>query len=462
MVENVDKMNLLMLIPWMEMGGADRFNLSILEKINKDSFSVTVVCTVRGENHWRERFEKNAEAVFSLPETYKPEEYGDVILDLIKTRNIHAVFLSNSYYGYYLLPLIKCTYPRVAVIDYVHMEEWYWRKGGYARLSGRSECCVDRTLVCNQRTGRVLTDIFSRSEQTVETLYIGVDQNRFDCSKIPYGEIRAQYHIKDDCKVILFPCRIHPQKRPFMMLEIAKDVIRQKENVCFFVAGDGPQLQELKDQIRRQNLSKWFICSGEISQMEKVYRDSDVTLICSLKEGLSLTAYESCAMETPVISADVGGQGELIDDTVGRLIPLGQAETDIDSRDYSREEIQAYSRAILEILQDQEQYAAMCRNCREKIISRFSDDVMIRRLEQILRDTVAQVQLQPRQTPLPDSMIGLAKNYLETYLEFEEAVNPQNRGEDVTLELKRIANSRLGKLLIKLVLKLKLNKLFFL
>ena len=459
MMENMGKTNLLMLIPWMELGGADRFNLSILEKIDKNAFSVFVVCTHPGENRWRDRFEKEAEAVFVLPQTHKPEEYADFILELIKTRNIHAVFLSNSYYGYYLLPLIKCTFPQVAVIDYVHMEEWYWRKGGYARLSGRSECCVDRTLVCNHRTEQVLIDAFSRDPGTVETLYIGVDQDKFDCRKIPYGEIRAQYNIKDNCKVVLFPCRIHPQKRPFLMLEIAKDVIEREKNVCFLVAGDGPQLQELKNQIRRQGLEKWFRCPGEIARMEKAYRDSDVTLICSLKEGLSLTAYESCAMETPVISADVGGQGELIDDTVGRLIPLGQAETDIDSREYSREEIRAYSDAILDILADREGYAALCRNCREKIDARFSDEIMIRRLEQILTETIARVRQTPRQV-LPGSAMGLAKNYLEVYLEFEEASNPRNRGEDVNLELKRIANSRLGRLLIKVIMKLRINKLF--
>lgn len=458
-VQDMGKTNILMLIPWMEMGGADRFNLTIVEKIDKTRFSVTIVCTVPGENRWRGRFEKCADAVFVLPEMLKTEDYADFILKLIKDRDIDGIFLSNSYYGYYLLPLIKCAFPRVAVVDYVHMEEWYWRGGGYARLSGRSECCVDRTLVCNEQTRRVLIDRFSRTEQTVETLYAGVDRERFFCDTVPYGKIREKYHIQDDCKIILFPCRIHPQKRPFLMLEIAKDVIRQNPDVCFFVAGDGPQLPELRDRIRKERLSRWFRCPGEVAEMESVYRDSDLTLICSLKEGLSLTAYESCAMETPVISANVGGQRELIDTAVGRLIPLYQAETDIDNRNYAQEEIKAYSEAILEILGNREQYAAMCRSCREKIDARFSDEIMIRRLERIMTETISRVRQAPRQV-LPGNAMGLAKNYLEVYLEFEEASNPRNRGEDVNQELKRIANSRLGRLLIKVIMKLRINKLF--
>lgn len=456
----MQKVNLLMLIPWMEMGGADLFNLSILEKIDKNRFSVSVVCTHPGRNRWKARFENYVSDVHVLPEFLKPEEYATYILELVGSRRIDLVFLSNSYYGYYLLPLLKCTYPQVAVVDYVHMEEWYWRGGGYARLSGALEYCLDQTLVCNQQTEKVLVNHFGRTPGTVRTLYIGVDQERFDSKVVSRGEIRGKYNISEDKKVILFPCRIHPQKRPFLMLEIAKRVIRSNENVLFFVAGDGPQFQKLKDKIKKEKLEKWFVCPGEISEMEKVYEDSDLTLICSLKEGLSLTAYESCAMATPVISADVGGQKELIDDSVGRLIPLGQKETDIDSHNYSEEEISAYADAILDVLADQIRYDQMCRNCREKIETRFSTDRMIEQLEEIFRETQEAVRSTPQEARFPNNMKGWANQYLETYLAYENAVDPQGNGQDLNMELKRIANSRLGSLVIKLLMKLKINKLF--
>ena len=286
----MQKVNLLMLIPWMEMGGSDLFNLSIVEKLDKERYSISIVCTQPGQNRWKDRFEKYVNDIHILPEFLKPEEYAGYVLELMGSRKIDLVFLSNSYYGYHLLPLLKCTYPQVAVVDYVHMEEWYWRGGGYARLSGALEYCLDQTLVCNQQTEKVLVNHFGRTPGTVRTLYIGVDQERFDSKVVSRGEIRGKYNISEDKKVILFPCRIHPQKRPFLMLEIAKRVIRSNENVLFFVAGDGPQFQILKDKIKKEKLEKWFVCPGEISEMEKVYADSDLTLICSLKEGLSLTA----------------------------------------------------------------------------------------------------------------------------------------------------------------------------
>ena len=52
----------------------------------------------------------------------------------------------------------------------------------------------------------------------------------------------------------------------------------------------------------------------------EIYTLSDMTLNCSSLEGLALTSYESLAMGVPVVSTDVGGQTELIDDTVGAIV----------------------------------------------------------------------------------------------------------------------------------------------
>lgn len=460
-VENIyTTTNILMLIPWMEMGGSDKFNLEIVKNIDTDKFAVTIACTVKGENQWKSLFEQYTKDIHILPDMMDMSEYAEYISFLIKSKHIDVVFLSNSYYGYYLLPWLKCVFPHVAVIDYVHMAEWYWRNGGYARVSGVSESCLDKTLVCNNQTNQVLTDRFGRTKRTVETLYIGVDKDRFNCENVPYGKMRKQFQIPEDKIVILFPCRIHPQKRPFLMLEIAKRVLEKNSNILFFVAGDGPQYKELLSKIKKEKLSDFFICPGEVSEMENVYRDSDMTLICSLKEGLALTAYESCAMMTPVITADVGGQKELIDDSVGRVIPMYQDERDIDKREFDEKEIDAYVTAIEEILLDKTGYEQMCRNCRMKITSEFSTEVMIHKLEKIIQDTVDEVKSANRCETRQDQRLALAGNYLATYVEMESGGNGSNYGGNINEELKRIANSKWGRRAIKLMMKLKINKIF--
>ena len=448
------------------MGGADLFNLDVCRKIDKERFEVSILTTVPGEQSWRQRFEDYATDIFDLPSFLEPKDFPEFISYFIKSREVDVLFLSNSYDGYYLVPWLRAQFPKLAIIDYVHMEEWYWRNGGYARTSGTMGAILEKTYVCNERTRRVLINDFGRDLESVETLYIGVDQEQYDETKIEAGLVRKELNIAEDRPIILFPCRIHPQKRPFLMVEIAKQIKQSIPNIAFVVVGDGPQFEELKIAIERENLTETVYLAGRQKDMRPYYKDSALTLICSLKEGLALTAYESLSMSKPVVTSDVGGQAELIDDTVGRVLPLLQSEADeLDSRTFSQEEVQMYVKAITDVLADQKQYQQMCRNCRRKIEEGFSSQIMIHKLERIFGDLVQNpVQQERRQETAKNiGFYSRILNELPTLMNevnAYEAMYKNAYAPDTKNELMRIANSKWGRRVIKLAFKLRLNKLF--
>ncbi|MBO5430068.1 MAG: glycosyltransferase family 2 protein, partial [Peptococcaceae bacterium] len=71
-----DKINVMMLIPWMEMGGADLFNLDVVKRIDKERFEISILSTVAGESIWRQRFEEYAADIFELPTFLDIENYA--------------------------------------------------------------------------------------------------------------------------------------------------------------------------------------------------------------------------------------------------------------------------------------------------------------------------------------------------------------------------------------------------
>ncbi|MFQ9127405.1 MAG: hypothetical protein ACLR4Z_12235 [Butyricicoccaceae bacterium] len=182
----------MMLLPWMEMGGADLFNLDVCRKIDKERFEVSILTTVPSQQSWRQRFEDYATDIFDLPSFLEPKDFPEFISYFIKSREIDVLFLSNSYDGYYLVPWLRAQFPKLAIIDYVHMEEWYWRNGGYARTSGAMGEILEKTYVCNERTRRVLINDFGRDPESVETLYIGVDQEQYDETKVEASLVRKR------------------------------------------------------------------------------------------------------------------------------------------------------------------------------------------------------------------------------------------------------------------------------
>lgn len=284
------------------------------------------------------------------------------------------IFCTNSMFGYSCLNYLKACYPSIPIFDYVHMEEWYYRDGGYARMSSNYKNVIDKTLVCNKGTEKVITEIMGKKKSEISTVYIGVDPEKFNPEKYDKNELLKKYNIDNRNKYIIsYICRISSQKRPFLLFEIMCKVLKNRNDILFVIAGDGEMLSGLKSKVDNEGISDNVIFLGIIKNTMEIYKISDLTLNCSIKEGLALTSYESLSMGVPVISADVGGQKELIDDSVGVIVPCLQKETDINDYDYSQEEVNNYVVAIDKIIENLENYKI---NSRERIIEKFTLDKM--------------------------------------------------------------------------------------
>ena len=411
---------IMWLIPWMMMGGADKFNFDAIVGLKKNGFQNFILATQPSENEWRQKFEDCADEIFVLPDFLDPAHYLEFVSYYIQTREIDAIILTNSYDGYYMMPWIRQRFPDVAIVDYVHMEEWYWKNGGYARASANIAGITEKTFVCNSLTRDVMIDNFGRDPETVDCLYIGVDHEYFAQENETPGYLHELLNLPQERPIVLFPCRIHPQKRPFLMLEIANRVRKNLPEVAFVVVGTGDQFEELQEQIKEKQLEDTVYCIGATDKMRACYRDSAVTLICSLKEGLALTAYESLSMKTPVISSDVGGQRDLIDNTVGALLPLYQSEElELDNREFKDEEVDQYVNAVLKILQNPELRQQFGDNGRKKIEGGFTLKQMVRNLYDYITVACSNSAMKVRRNHVAEILREvpvLCDDYISTYL----------------------------------------------
>lgn len=387
-----EKINILFIIPWMITGGADLFNLNLVKGLDRNKFKVTVITTEPNKNVLRQYFEQDSENnkianVYDLTSFVDQKYWLAFINYIIKKENINIVLNSNSKFGYYILPYLKATYPNIAIIDYVHMEEWYNRNGGYSRYSSMYESVIDKTLVCNENSRKILIEHFGRNKEEVETVYIGVDEEKFNPDKYQDKETLVKKYIGENNskKIISYICRISEQKRPMLLLQIVKELKKQRQDFKVLVVGDGNLFSKMKAKSQELGLSEDIIFLGNISNTAEIYKISDLTINCSLKEGLALTSYESLSMGVPVISSNVGGQKELINDNVGEIVNVLQSEEDIYSENYNEEEIQNYVKGINKILDNLEFYKA---NCRNRIMNNFTIKNMLAKMATILEETV--------------------------------------------------------------------------
>ena len=416
--------NLLLVLPHMVMGGADQFNLDLMDGLLEKGWKITVITTLPEHNTWRQLFLKRTVDLFELPAFLDMGAWPAFIEHIITSRSISHLLFTNSYFGYYLAPILRLRFPQLVLADYIHMEEWYYRGGGYAKPSGAVGEFLDKTFVCNENTRRVMLEVFKRRAETVQTVYIGVNTSFYNPNKIPEGLLREELNLQPERPVVLFPCRITPQKRPLLMLQIAELVKQQVPDVAFVVAGDGVLLDEMQRETKNKQLEQTVYFAGSKEDLRFFYKDATITLVCSLKEGLSLTSYESLAMGTPVITSDVGGQAELIDDSVGAVLPLLEKEDGSDGalkHEINKEEAVLFAKEIINLLTDKEKYNACKNNARKKVLNGFTTENMQQEMANQLSFLQKAEFVEKRELTAKENqhLQQLFENYLEIYMAAE-------------------------------------------
>ena len=416
-----EKTRILLLIPHMECGGADKFNLDVLKHLNRERYEIGVVTTVPAESEWRQEFQKYADDLFELPAFLDMNDWAGFLHHYVATRQVKIVWNISSYFAYYTLPWLRTAFPEVAIIDCIHAEGAYWRAGGYPRVSGAVDSVLEKTFVTNDFTRRVLVEKYGKPKEKTQVIYTGVDEREFDPDTIDGTAVRETYQLGNR-PVVLYLCRLAAEKRPFLMLEIAKAVVAQIPDVCFLAVGGGPQLDELKTKAARMGLEKTVVFTGRVADTKPFYKAADLFLLCSLKEGLSITTMEAMLMKLPVVSADIASQYELVDEKTGRLIPCRQDEAaDFDRRDFPPEEVADYAEAFCSLLANREALGAMGETCRAKMLDGYTLSVTMETLDLAFQALTSQAAVARRRdtaaalAPFSD----LLSEFLTLYTEYE-------------------------------------------
>lgn len=385
------KKKLLFIFPWFKLGGADKFNYDLISSIDKEKYNITMVTTEPCDYVWRQRFEKYGE-VFDLTTFLHRKDWPAFLHYIMKTRKIDLVFESHSYFGYYVIPWLKSYFKEVTFVDYIHAENWGWRNGEYPRDSTAIAKILEKTYTCTKFLRETMKNKMGRTTDNVMPVYIGVDEEEFDENKVKIEDdkdLAIKYEKYKDKKIILYCCRISIEKRPILALRILKKMLEKDKNVVLFVVGDGDKLRAMKKMATKMQIEENVEFFGSKKNVKPFYKACNVELICSLSEGLTLTTYEAMSMKRPVVSANVGGQKELIDNSCGRIVENIQKQKDLFKENYTEEEIERYAKALFEIL-NAKNYEEIKENCRKKILDGFTisnmKKIMNKEIENLVKE----------------------------------------------------------------------------
>jgi glycosyltransferase involved in cell wall biosynthesis len=164
--------------------------------------------------------------------------------------------------------------------------------------------------------------------------------------------------------------RLEEQKGHVHLLEALPQLQKEIPEIVLLVAGEGRRRAALEGRARELGIEGTVRFLGLRRDMPCIYRALDLFVQPSLWEGLPLALLQAMGAGLPVVATEVGGALEVIEDGVnGRLVPPGQART--------------LAGAILELYRQPEARARLGQEARQTVLDRYSQEVMLRRLENL-------------------------------------------------------------------------------
>jgi glycosyltransferase involved in cell wall biosynthesis len=379
----------LMIVPWLTLGGADRFNLELVRGLSQRGYEVSIATTLAGDHSWAPEFAKHTPDLHMLHHFLAPHDHPRYLRYLIESRRPQLVLLSHSELGYLVLPYLRSHCPEPAYVDFCHVEEEGWRNGGYPRHSVAMQSCLDRTLVSSQHLEAWMTARGADPEH-VEVVHTGVDTEAWCPRPESRSRLRQAWGVAEDEPVVLHAARLCAQKQPHVLAQTLLALSRRNVRFHAVIAGEGEARPWLEQFFRDHALGARVRFLGAIppDEMRDVMSASDVFFLPSRWEGIALSLYEAAAMELAIVSADVGGQRELLSAYYGILLPPGDEER----------EIEQYSLSLASLLPDAERRRELGRRARDRVSKEFRIEETLERMMRLFekaRNTERRAALPP-------------------------------------------------------------------
>lgn len=248
---------------------------------------------------------------------------------------------------------------------------------GIEKFAGKR---TDRFVsVADIMTEKSLAAGIGREDQYV-TAYSAIEEDDF----LGYpgdqaiNDFRRKYGINEQAIVIVTIGRLTELKGHDYIIESAMTLATEYENCVWLFVGDGRLTGEIKKQIQLASLGYRFKFTGLLppDQIPLAIHASDILVHCSLREGLARVLPQAMLCGKPVVSFDIDGAKEVVNEETGFLI---------DPED-TGQLVEACSRLI----EDQELRNELGENGRNSVIEKFAPETMVGVIEEVYAELMGE------------------------------------------------------------------------
>lgn len=206
-------------------------------------------------------------------------------------------------------------------------------------------------------------------KKKLKVIYNGID---FDEYNMDYHmNTRELLEIPEDAVVVGMVGRLAEQKAPDVFVKAAKRIKEIIPKAFFLIVGDGPDWDELENQIEDCGLTDSFILAGWTRRPMEYIKIFDVALLLSRWEGFGLVLPEYMLAGKPIVATNIDAIPFIIQNYVNGLLVTVDDE-------------QKIAENVIEICQNKELRKCLIKEGKKAVGEKFNIKRVVKDTEKIL------------------------------------------------------------------------------
>ncbi|NNF27487.1 MAG: glycosyltransferase [Gemmatimonadetes bacterium] len=310
--------------------GAGRLMIQWTRALAEYGADVTSVILRKPGTLGEQVLEEGLPFVFLSRHPYDPRTLGDFIR-IIRERNIQVLHLQA--FGASTFGRIAARRMGIPSIVHVHAD-YRGEPKGYPPHVRFADALLsrltDKVLAISGPVADFAVGSQGFPRAKVEVLHNPVDIREFQPpTETDVAAARKALDLESGTQVAACVARFHEIKGVDVLVEAWAEVARTHPPATLLLLGDGPQRPALEDRAGALGIKERIRFLGYRDNVLEGLWASDIVVVPSRMEGLSLAALEAMATGLPVVATRVGGLPEIVEDGTNGFLAAPEDPSDL-------------------------------------------------------------------------------------------------------------------------------------
>lgn len=375
-------MKVLHIIGGLQQGGVERVAINLYKEISNENIQIDFLVADKKEGYYEREITTKIHRTSSSKDDIFSGRFNACIYvwelyRIIRNEKYNVIHCHNNNFALLSMIVGKVLGVKVRIIhnhnaSTIRLKDSYMNRILIEIYSFMLGLFSTHCISCSEIAEKFLFNNVIGKKKKCKVIYNGIDFNVFK-QTISKKEAKVQNKMRQSDKIILFVGRISNIKNPLFALKVFKRLNEMRNDVKFIMISnvnfEDKQnkliYEEMISYIKENELKDKVIISEFRNDIQNIMALSDILILPSLYEGLSLVAIEAQRMEMQVF----------LSDTISKEIDGGRC-TYLSLKD----SVYMWAERINTYLEKDE-----IMNLNEDCMNRFNKNYMAQQFEQIYK-----------------------------------------------------------------------------